>query len=250
MVDHENYNPNSSHELAWEDRLFVTPALATAGTAAHAGRIEGAFAHLAGGGLLMMGDNPALPKMPAVPTLMDFLKLRIRPDIVEHQLQSATQALREGHNEKVVLACLLHDISVGGLINTEHAYWGAQLVEPYVDEEVSWAIRYHGPLRFIPDLDAGYAYPDLYVKFFGSNYRPPAHVWGAYEEVRDHRWYSTARTLTVNDVYSWDPASKVNLEDFTDIIGRNFRQPKEGLGFDGSPTAHMWRSMIWPNNTL
>ena len=37
---------------------------------------------------------------------------------------------------------------------------------------------------------------------------------------------------------------------FEDIIGRNFRQPKEGLGFDGSPVAHMWRSMIWPNNFL
>ena len=25
---------------------------------------------------------------------------------------------------------------------------------------------------------------------------------------------------------------------------------EEGLGFDGSPVAHMWRSMIWPNNFL
>ena len=25
---------------------------------------------------------------------------------------------------------------------------------------------------------------------------------------------------------------------------------EEGLGFDGSPTAHMWRTMIWPNNFL
>ncbi|HTP17372.1 MAG TPA: hypothetical protein VMK13_16250 [Streptosporangiaceae bacterium] len=23
-----------------------------------------------------------------------------------------------------------------------------------------------------------------------------------------------------------------------------------GLGFDGSPVAHMWRTMIWPNNFL
>jgi len=34
------------------------------------------------------------------------------------------------------------------------------------------------------------------------------------------------------------------------VIGRNFRQPSQGLGFDGSPTAHMWRTMIWPNNFL
>ena len=41
-----------------------------------------------------------------------------------------------------------------------------------------------------------------------------------------------------------------HVEEFTDIIGRNFRQPREGLGFDGGPTAHMWRTMIWPNNFL
>jgi hypothetical protein len=34
------------------------------------------------------------------------------------------------------------------------------------------------------------------------------------------------------------------------VIGRNFKEPKEGLGFDSSPTAHMWRTMIWPNNFL
>jgi hypothetical protein len=41
-----------------------------------------------------------------------------------------------------------------------------------------------------------------------------------------------------------DPAA------FEDVIGRHFRQPEEGLGFDNSPVAHMWRSMIWPNNFL
>jgi len=32
--------------------------------------------------------------------------------------------------EKVILACLLHDIAVGGLISSDHGYWGAQLVRP------------------------------------------------------------------------------------------------------------------------
>jgi hypothetical protein len=41
-----------------------------------------------------------------------------------------------------------------------------------------------------------------------------------------------------------------HLEDFTDIIGRNFRQPEEGLGFDSSPVAHMWRTIIWPTKFL
>ena len=32
-----------------------------------------------------------------------------------------------------------------------------------------------------------------------------------------------------------------------DIIGRHFKQPKEGLGFDNSPVSHMWRMMINPD---
>jgi hypothetical protein len=37
---------------------------------------------------------------------------------------------------------------------------------------------------------------------------------------------------------------------FADIVGRHFRQPPEGLGFDGSHVAHMWRTIIWPDNAL
>ena len=42
----------------------------------------------------------------------------------------------------------------------------------------------------------------------------------------------------------------VELEQLTDIIGRNFSRPKEGLGFDNSPVAHMWRAMIRPAKYL
>ena len=41
-----------------------------------------------------------------------------------------------------------------------------------------------------------------------------------------------------------------DIDDFEDIIGRHWRHPNGGLGFDGSPVAHMWRSIIWPNNFL
>ena len=59
-----------------------------------------------------------------------------------------------------------------------------------------------------------------------------------------------ARLVTMNDLYSFDPNVIIDVDDFTDIIGRHFKQPVEGLGFDNSPSAHMWRSMIWPNNFL
>ena len=68
--------------------------------------------------------------------------------------------------------------------------------------------------------------------------------------VRAHKWYMYGRQITVNDIYSFDPSVHVELEEFTDIIGRNFKQPSQGLGYDNSPVAHMWRAMIRPAKYL
>ena len=62
---------------------------------------------------VLMGDDPRLPKMPEAPTLMDFFKYRFGP--AAHLLQSARHAMKNGLPEKMVLACLLHDISTIGL---------------------------------------------------------------------------------------------------------------------------------------
>jgi hypothetical protein len=71
-----------------------------------------------------------------------------------------------------------------------------------------------------------------------------------YKRAREHKWYMSARMICVNDLYAFDPNVKVELEEFTDIIGRHFRQPEEGLGFDSSPSAHMWRTLNWPTRFL
>jgi hypothetical protein len=165
-------------------------------------------------------------------------------------LQSAKLALEAGLEEKVVLACLLHDISNGCLIRTDHGYWGAQMIAPYVDEEVAWAVQHHQALRFYPDESVGYGYPDAYVRFFGPDYRPPDYIRRAWEEARAHRWYMTSRMITVYDIYAFEKGVEIDPEIFADIVGRNFREPAEGLGFDNSSVAHMWRTMIWPNNFL
>jgi hypothetical protein len=60
----------------------------------------------------------------------------------------------------------------------------------------------------------------------------------------------TSRSVTMFDIYFFDRSETIDPEIFSDIIGRNFKEPDEGLGFDGSPVAHMWRTMIWPNNFL
>jgi hypothetical protein len=200
--------------------------------------------------VFMMGDNPALPRMPKAPKLLDFFRLRFSEITFRHLLQSAKTALEAGQDEKIVIACLLHDISNGALLRTEHGYWSAQLVAPYVSEEVAWAIRYHQALRYFADEAAGFKYPDAYNQFFGPDYEPPEYIQQAHREARAHRWYMTSRLITVYDMYSFQENWSVDPEQFTDVIGRNFKEPKEGLGFDGSPTAHMWRTMIWPNNFL
>lgn len=200
------------------------------------------------GAKMLMGDDPRLPKMPAKPTLVDFFKYRFGP--AQHLLQSARHALKDGLPEKMVLACLLHDIGVIGFIRSDHGYWGAQMVEPYVDEEVTWAIRAHQALRFFADEAAGYPYPDQYRRYFGADYEPDDYIKADYERARTHKWYMSARMICVHDIYSFDPNVTAELDDFVDIIGRNFRQPAEGLGFDDSPSAHMWRTLNRPTKYL
>jgi len=115
---------------------------------------------------------------------------------------------------------------------------------------VTWAIRAHQVLRFYADEAAGYEYPQSYVTMFGPEYRPDPYIEEDYKRMRAHKWYMYGRQITVNDIYSFDPNVHVELEEFTDIIGRNFRQPEQGLGYDNSPVAHMWRAMIRPAKYL
>jgi hypothetical protein len=211
---------------------------------------KGILSRLEPGVVFMMGDNPALPKMPGAPRLLDFFRLRFNATTIQHLTQSAKLALDGGHEEKVVLACLLHDISMGALIRVDHGYWGAQLIAPYVSDEVAWAVQNHQALRYFADESVGYSYPQEYVRFFGADYQPPEYIRKAHEAARNHRWYMTSRLVTLNDKYAFDDNVAIDPEIFTDIIGRHFREPREGLGFDGSTSAHMWRTMIWPNNFL
>jgi HD superfamily phosphodiesterase len=78
--------------------------------------------------VFMMGDNPELPRMPKAPKLLDFFKLRFSEIAFSHLLQSAKMALDAAQDEKIVIACLLHDISNGALLRTDHGYWSAQRV--------------------------------------------------------------------------------------------------------------------------
>jgi hypothetical protein len=190
---------------------------------------------------------PRLKPMPEKPTLVDFFQYRFTS--VAHLLQSARLARRRGASDEVILACLLHDAGQA-LMKTDHGWWGAQIIEPYVSERVAFAVKYHQALRFYPDPAVGYEYPESYYQTFGIDYVPLPHIQAAYEYARNHKWYMDARLVTTNDLYAFDPSVEVSIDEFADIIGRHFRQPKEGLGYDNTPVSHMWRTMINPDQPL
>ena len=195
------------------------------------------------------GRNVArLEPMPAAPTLIDFFRLRFR-EVSNHVLQSANRAMQTGMPEEVILACLLHD-TVQQIVKVDHGWWGAQMYAPYLSEKAVFAIRYHQALRFYDDDAHGYKYPDLYRRIFGEDYKPEPYIEATYKYVRAHKWYEEPRLVTVNDLYAFEKGVDPRIEQFVDIVGRNFKQPKEGLGFDNSPSAHMWRTLAMPDHPL
>jgi len=66
------------------------------------------------GKLFLMGADPRLPPMPDKPTLVDYFRHRFAS--TAHLLQSANHALKTGQPEKVIMACLVHDIAVVSFI--------------------------------------------------------------------------------------------------------------------------------------
>jgi predicted HD phosphohydrolase len=64
-------------------------------------------------------------------------------DRLEHCLQTATRAHRDGRDEEYVVCALLHDIG-DTLGPSNHADVAATLLEPYVSEENHWVIKHHG----------------------------------------------------------------------------------------------------------
>ena len=136
-------------------------------------------------------------------------------------------------------------------MRTQHGHYSAQFIEPYVDEEIYWAVKHHSALRFRADKKLGYEYPAAYLENFGEDYEPEDFIKEEWEYCANHKYYESAMQVCLNDLYAFDMSKKnLRIEDFDDVIAKEFNTPKEGLGFDKSPVAHMWRSLIWPNNFL
>lgn len=61
---------------------------------------------------------------------------------LEHSLQSATRAYRDGRDEEYVVMALFHDIGETlGLYN--HAELAAAVLKPFLSEESHWIVQHH-----------------------------------------------------------------------------------------------------------
>jgi predicted HD phosphohydrolase len=106
---------------------------------------------------------------------------------LEHSLQTATRARKDGADDEMVVAALIHDIG-DDLSPYNHAETAAAMLRPYVRAEVAWIVEQHG-------LFQSY----YYAHHLGGNR-------DGRERFRDHPWYQACQDFCANwDQSSFDP---------------------------------------------
>ena len=63
-------------------------------------------------------------------------------------MQSATRAAKDNADTDWVVAALLHDIG-DGLAPQNHDKMAAEIIRPFVREEVSWVVEHHGAFQMV-----------------------------------------------------------------------------------------------------
>lgn len=75
-----------------------------------------------------------------------------RVNQLEHSLQTATRALRDGSDQETIVCALLHDIGEH-LAPINHGDLAAAILRPYVSPENAWMVHHHGILQSDNYLD-------------------------------------------------------------------------------------------------
>ena len=102
---------------------------------------------------------------------------------LEHSLQTATRARREGADADWIVAALLHDLG-DELAPQNHDTLAAAIIAPYVREECTWAVRHHGIFQFKYYGDKVGLDPDAREKYRESLYfDATAHFCEAWDQV-------------------------------------------------------------------
>jgi predicted HD phosphohydrolase len=139
---------------------------------------------------------------------------------LQHSLQAATRALRDGADEELIVAALLHDIG-DELAPYNHAEFAAAIIRPYVRPEVTWIVAQHG-------LFQNY----YYVHHFGGDRN-------ARERLRDHPYYlACVHFCAAWDQCSFDPEYPAErLEHFEPMVRRIFAREPHDPRYMAAPDA-------------
>ena len=133
-------------------------------------------------------------------------------DRMQHSLQCATRAHRDGRDEAYVVMALLHDI--GDTLGTyNHPELGAAMIKPFVTEEVHWICQNHGAFQ-------GY----YYFHFLGGNRN-------LRDKFRDSPHYDAcAEFCEKYDQSAFDPAYDTEpLEFFEPMLRRVMAKPLKSM---------------------
>ncbi len=124
---------------------------------------------------------------------------------LEHGLQSATRAMRDGVDIDWVVGALLHDVG-DGLAPQNHDRMSAEVVRPFVRWEVSWTIEHHGIFQML---------------YYAHHYN-----WdrNARDKYRDHPLFATCAAFCERwDQSSFDPDYPMEpLETFEPMVREVF----------------------------
>jgi len=142
-------------------------------------------------------------------------------DRYEHSLQTASRAFRDGADEEMVAAALLHD--VGDLLAPDnHSEFAASLLRPFVSPTTHWIVAHHGIFQ-------GY----YYFHHYGMNRNER-------ERYRGHPAFEpTVEFCAKWDQTSFDPAyDTMPLSAFEPALRRVFaRAPWSAAGPELVPAA-------------
>jgi predicted HD phosphohydrolase len=135
-----------------------------------------------------------------------------------HSLQAASRAMRDGADDDLVVAALIHDIG-DELAPYNHTEIAAAILRPYVRPEVTWIVEKHG-------LFQNY----YYVHHFGGNRN-------ARDLYRDHPWYQACKDFCANwDQCSFDPDYPTeSLATFEPVLRRVFSRPPHDPRYVSAP---------------
>lgn len=122
-----------------------------------------------------------------------------------HSLQAATRALRDGADDELIVAALIHDVG-DELAPYNHAEVAAAIIRPYVREEVAWIVEQHGLVQTY-----------YYVHHMGGDRNMR-------DRLKGHQWFEAC----VNFCHRWDQTSfdpdypSMPLEAFEPYVQRIF----------------------------